>query len=111
VGQKRKRLDKTLRNQQTVERVSMNEWKPGDAGRMDCGNRQLEKVDLGQRGQQLAEIDPKIFASERAFDRNFQNTRALLAVAQSRKWGIRVHRDRSISDQELVYSAPSAPPQ
>jgi hypothetical protein len=62
-----------------------------------CGNRQLEKADLGQRGQQLAEIDPKIFASERALDRDFPNIRALLAATHSRKWGIRVHRDRSIS--------------
>src|SRR5512132_2977305 len=75
VGQKRKRLDKALRNQQTVERISMNRWKPCHSRRVHCSYRQLEKAHLGQSGQQLREIDPKIFASERALDRDFPNAR------------------------------------
>jgi len=47
VGQKRKRLDKALRNQQTVERISMNGWKAGDAGCVDCGYRQFDQAISG----------------------------------------------------------------
>ena len=85
----------------------MNGWKPGDAGCVDCGYRQLDQAHLRQRGQQLGEIDSKIFASERALDRDFPNARravntslsssskssrasrgnrSLLAAAQSSKW-------------------------
>jgi hypothetical protein len=51
----------------------MNGWKPCHARRVDCGYRQLDQAHLRQRGQQLGEIDPKIFASERALDGDFPN--------------------------------------
>ena len=34
----------------------MNGWKPADAGRVDCGNRQLDQAHLRQRGQQLSAV-------------------------------------------------------
>ena len=77
--------------------------KPGDAGCVDCGYRQFDQAHLRQRGEQLGRDRSKIFASERALDRDFPNTRALLAAAHSRKWVSEFTEIGVFLDQELVY--------
>jgi len=61
VGQECKRLHNALRNQQTVEWVSMDKWKLRDASRVGRCYGQLDKIHLGQRAHQLGEVDTKIF--------------------------------------------------
>ena len=75
ISEERKRLDNTLRDQKTVERISMNGWKAGDAGRVCRCYRQLDQAHLRQSDQQPGEVDAKISASERALDRDFPDAR------------------------------------
>jgi hypothetical protein len=56
----------------------MNKWKAGDAGCVGRCYRQLDQAHLRQRGQQLGDVDAKIFASQRALDRDFPDARGAL---------------------------------
>ena len=75
VGQESKRFGKALGNQQPIERVSMDKGKLCDASRVGCGYGQLDQAHLRQYGQQTGKVDAKIFAPQRALDRDFPDAR------------------------------------
>ena len=86
----------------------MNKWKPGDASRVHYGNRQLEKADLGQRASNWP----------RSIRKSLRRSELLIAISQilarcspppTAASGVSEFTEIGVfSDQELVYSAPSA---